>query len=177
VDGVSGAGASGATKGDWIMPVIYFAIFLAGAGIVYVGIAGLAGGASLGAEAAAVEARVTDARTVTRPDRDKTYEVQYAFEVGGKTYTYRDPTGRTNLWVPLEREAWDAARAKRTTPVNYLPNDPWTSRAVHAAGNPVEGNVIGLVTGVVLMLPAILWLVSFVRRRRAREAPRAKGFE
>ena len=36
-----------------------------------------------------------------------------------------------------------------------------------AAGNPVESNVIGLVVGVVLMLPAILWLVSVVRRRRA----------
>ena len=127
----------------------------------------MAGNTSLGAGAAVVEARVTGARTVTRSERGKTYEVQYAFEVGGQTYSYRDPTGRTNLWVPLTREAWDAARAQGTTPVSYLPNDPWTSRAVHAAGNPVESNVIGLVVGVVLMLPAILWLVSVVRRRRA----------
>ena len=152
---------------DWIAPAAYWAIFLAGAYIVYVGIAGLAGSSSLGAGATVVDARVTGARTVTRDKRDKTYEVQYAFEVGEKTYTYRDPTGRTNLWVPLTREAWDVARAKGTTPVSYLPNDPWTSRAVHAAGNPVEENVIGLVAGVVLMLPAILWLVKLVRRRRA----------
>ena len=96
-------------KSGWIAPVIYLAIFLAGAGIVYVGIAGLMGSASLGAGAAVVEARVTGARTVTRKG-DKTYEVQYAFDVGGQTYTYRDGTGRTNLWVPLTREAWDAAR-------------------------------------------------------------------
>ncbi len=157
-------------KGAWITPAIYFAIFLAGAGIVYVGIAGLAGGALLGAGAAVIEARVTGARTVTHPKRDKSYEVQYAFDVGGKTYTYRDPTGRTNLWVPLEREAWDAARAKGTTPVQYLPNDPWTSRAVHAAGDPAEGNVIGLIVGLILMLPAILWVVALLRRRRAATA-------
>jgi hypothetical protein len=107
---------------------------------------------------------------VTRARGDKTYEVQYAFDVAGRTYTYRDATGRTNLWVPLTREAWDAARAKGTTPVSYLPNDPWTSRAVHAAGNPVESNVIGLVVGVVLMVPAILWLLGLVRRRRAATA-------
>ena len=170
VDGVSPTARSGARKSGWIAPLIYVAIFLAGAGIVYVAIAGLAGGASLGAGAVVVEARVTGARTVTSTKRDKTYEVQYAFDVGGQTYTYRDSTGRTNLWVPLTREAWDAARAKGTTPVNYLPNDPWTSRAVHAAGNPVESNVIGLVAGLILMLPAILWLVGLVRRRRAATA-------
>ena len=151
----------------WIWPAAYLAIFLGGAYIAYVAIAGLLGSTSLGAGAALVEARVTGARTVTRSERGKTYEVQYAFDVAEKTYTYRDATGRTNLWAPLTREAWDAARAKGTTPVNYLPNDPWTSRAVHAAGDPVESNVIGLVAGVVLMLPATLWLVSLVRRRRA----------
>jgi hypothetical protein len=104
--------------------MIYLAIFAAGAYIVYVAIAGLTGGASLGGGAVAVEARVTGARTVTRRGRDETYEVQYAFDVGKQTYTYRDPTGRTNLWVPLTREAWDAARAKGTTPVRYLPSDP-----------------------------------------------------
>jgi uncharacterized protein DUF3592 len=161
---------SGAKKGAWIAPVIYLAVFVAGAGIVYVAIAGLAGGASLGADAVVVEARVTGARTVTRPRRDKTYEVQYAFDVGAQTYTYRDPTGRTNLWAPLTREAWDAARAKGTTPVSYLPSDPWTSRAVHAAGDPVESNVIGLVVGVILMLPATLWLVRLLRRRRTATA-------
>lgn len=161
----------------WIQPAVYFAIFFAGASIVYVAIAGLMGGASLGAGAVVLEARVTGARTVTRPDGDRTYEVQYAFEVGGKTYTYRDPTGRRNLWVPLKREEWEAARANGTTPVSYLPGDPWTSRAVHATGDPVEENVIGLIAGAVLMLPAMLWLVSFVRRRRGREALRAEGFE
>ena len=152
---------------DWIAPAAYIAIFLAGAYIVYVGIAGLVGGKSLGSGAVVVEARVTGARTVTHAKRDKTYEVQYAFEVGGQKYSYRDPTGRTNLWASLTREAWDEARAKRTTPVSYLPNDPWTNRAVHASGDPVESNVIGLVVGLVLMLPAILWLVALVRRRRA----------
>ena len=155
---------------DWIAPLIYLAIFVAGAYIVYVAIAGLTGGASLGAGALVVEARVTGARTVTHTKRETTYEVQYAFDVGKQTFTYRDPTGRTNLWVPLTREAWDAARANGTTPVRYLPSDPWTSRAVHAAGDPVESNVIGLVVGLILMLPTILWLVSLVRRRRVSAA-------
>jgi uncharacterized protein DUF3592 len=161
---------SDAKKGDWILPVIYLAVFVAGAYIVYVAIAGLAGGASLGAGAVVVEARVTGARTVTRREREKTYEVRYAFDVGAQTYTYRDPTGRTNLWVPLTREAWDEARANGTTPVRYLRGDPWTSRAVHAAGDPVESNIIGLVAGVILILPATLWLVRLVRRRRAATA-------
>ena len=159
--------SKGSTFDGWIRPVAYLAIFLAGAGILYVGIAGLMGSRSLGAGATVVQARVTGARTVTHARRDKTYEVQYAFEVGRQTYTYRDPTGRTNLWAPLTRQAWDEARAKGTTPVSYLPGDPWTSRAVHAAGDPIESNVIGLVTGLVLMLPAILWLGRLVRRRRA----------
>ena len=154
----------------WITPGIYIAIFLAGAGIVYVAIAGLIGSTSLGAGAVVAEARVTGARTVTHPKRDQTYEVQYAFQVGDKTYTSRDGTGRTNLWVPLTQDAWDAARAKGTTPVSYLPSDPWTSRAVHAAGDPVESNVIGLIVGLILMLPATLWLVSLVRRQRATRA-------
>ena len=152
---------------DWIAPAGYWAIFLAGAYIVYVGVAGLLGSKSLGAGAVVVEARVTGARTVTHAKRDKTYEVQYAFEVGGQKYSSRDPTGRTNLWASLTREAWDAARAKGTTPVSYLPNDPWTSRAVHASGDPVESNVIGSIVGLILMLPAILWLVGVFRRRRA----------
>ena len=97
MDSVSAAARSEAKKRGWIELAVYAAIFLAGAGIVYVGIAGLVGSASLGAGAAVVEARVTGARTVTRPQRGKTYEVQYAFDVAGKTYTYGDPTGRTNL--------------------------------------------------------------------------------
>ena len=159
---------------DWIAPAAYCAIFLAGAYIAYVGIAGLLGSKSLGASAVVVEARVTGARTVTHAKRDKTYEVQYAFEVGGQKYSYRDPTGRTNLWAPLTREAWDEARAKGTTPVSYLPNDPWTNRAVHAAGDPVESNVIGAVVGMILMLPAILWLVGLIRRRTAASS-QARG--
>ena len=158
---------------DWIWPAAYLAIFAAGAYIAYVAIAGLLGSTSLGAGATVVEARVTGARTVTRSERGKTYEVQYAFQVADKTYTYRDATGRTNLWAALTREAWDEARAKGTTPVSYLPDDPWTSRAVHAAGNPVESNVIGLITGLVLMLPAILWLARRVRHKRA--GTRASG--
>lgn len=167
MDSVSPSAGSTASKGGWLGPLIYIAIFLAGAGMVYVGIAGLMGSASLGAGAVVIEARVTGARTVTHAKRDKTYEVQYAFDVGKQTYTYRDPTGRANLWAGLTREAWDAARAKGTTPVSYLPNDPWTNRAVHAASNPVEGNVIGLIVGLILMVPATLWLVNVVRRRRA----------
>src|SRR5262245_46247255 len=89
---------------EWIGPGPLSALFLAGAGIVYVGIAGLAGSSSLGAGAVVVEARVTGARTVTHSKRGKTYEVQYAFPVGGQTYTSRDPTGRTNLWVSLTQE-------------------------------------------------------------------------
>ena len=88
---------SEANPRSWITPAVFLAIFVAGAGIAYVGIAGLVGGASLGAGAAVIEARVTGARTVTHPQRGKTYEVQYAFDVAGKTYTYGDPTGRTNL--------------------------------------------------------------------------------
>ena len=155
----------------WITPAAFLAIFGLGAYITYVGIAGLVGSISLGPNAAVIEARVTGARTVTHPKRDKAYEVQYAFEVGGQKYSYRDPTGRTNLWAPLEREAWDAARAKGTTPVSYLPHDPWTNRAVHAEGNPIESNAIGLVAGLILMLPATLWLVGLVRRRRAVNLP------
>jgi len=168
VDRPSPSAGSAANKGGWLTPAIYLAIFVAGAALVYVAIAGLMGSASLGAGAVVVEARVTGARTVTHPKRDKTYEVQYAFDVGKQTYTYRDPTGRANLWASLTREAWDAARAKGTTPVSYLPSEPWTNRAVHAASDPVEGNVIGLITGVVLMLPATLWLVRLVKRRRGK---------
>jgi len=58
---------------DRILPAAYLAIFVAGAAIVYVAIAGLLGSASLGGGASTVEARVTGARTVTRRDRGKTY--------------------------------------------------------------------------------------------------------
>lgn len=158
-------------RGGWIAPAIFVAAFLAGAGIVYVAIAGMASGASLGDGAAVIDARVTDTRVVQYRRRGDSYEVRYAFDVGGQTYTYKDPTERTDLWAPLTREAWEAARTNGTTPVRYLPSDPLTNRAVHHAGDPTEGNIIGLVVGLILMLPATLWIVGRIRRRRGPMLP------
>lgn len=87
-------------RGGWIAPAIFVAAFLAGAGIVYVAIAGMASGASLGDGAAVIDARVTDTRVVQYRRRGDSYEVRYAFDVGGQTYTYKDPTERTDLWAP-----------------------------------------------------------------------------
>ena len=74
----------------------------------------------------------------------------------------------------MPRSPLDLKLTKGTTPVSYLPHDPWTSRAVHAEGDPIESNAIGLVAGLILMLPATLWFVGLVRRRRAANS-QARG--
>lgn len=154
-------------RADGIVALVLIGGLLAGAGITYVAIDGLLGAGALGAGAVTTDARVAGVRVMTYRRRGDSYEVQYTFEVGGRTYSHRDGTGRTELWTPLTQAAYEEARAKGTTPVEYMPDDPWTNQPVHRAGDPIENDVIGLIMGILCMSPAFLWLVAAVRRRRA----------
>lgn len=153
-------------SGQWVVDAVLVIGFLVGVGIAFVGVRDLLRGASLGDDAVTLEARVTDTRVMTSRKRGETFEVKYAFEVAGATYSYNDSTGRTDLWVPLEREAWESARAKGTTPVSYLPSDPWNNRPLHHADEPIFGRVAGIFMGLLCMAPATMWGFAAFRRRR-----------
>lgn len=142
--------------------------FVPGAFLVYAAIVELVHDRSLGEGAVTTTARVVDTRILTSRKSGDSYEVQYAFDIGGVTYSYCDATGRTNLWAPLEPSAWQSARSTGTTQVAYLPADPWTNRAVHAAGEPFADHLAGLCVGFFCMAPAFLAALGALRKPGAR---------
>lgn len=111
-----------------------------------------------------VEARVTEIRSVTSRKSGDSYQVRYAFQAGGQRYTYRDETGRTNLWATISQEAWEIARQEGTVEVAYLPADPWVNHAVARPSDRLFGQIAGLVVGLICMLPALLWGASALRK-------------
>ena len=155
----------------WTVWVLLLGAFVLGASLVYLAGVELVHDQSLGEGAATITARVLDTRIMTSNKSGDSFEVQYAFDVGGVTYSYRDATGRTNLWASLERPAWDAARATGTTEVAYLPADPWNNRAVHHAGIPLGDHLAGLCVGLVCMAPTFLAALAALRKRAGTSAP------
>jgi hypothetical protein len=154
----------------WGVPLLFIVGFAIGVGITFVGVRDLMRMSSLGDDAITVDARITDTRVMTSRKRGDSYEVRYAFEVAGRSYSYNDSTGRTDLWVPLEKEAWERARADAKTPVQYLPADPWNNRPVHHASGGIFDRVAGIVVGFFCMVPALLWAFAGIKRFRTRKA-------
>lgn len=149
----------------WVVPTILLGGFVLGIGLVYAGAVELIHDRSLGEGAVTIDARVTDTRIMTSRKSGDSYQVRYAFDVAGRTYSYRDATGRTDLWASLEESAWRTARSSGSTQVAYLPSDPWTNRAVHQTGTPWGDHVAGLCMGLVCMAPTLLWAFGALRRR------------
>lgn len=146
--------------------IFFIVAFFVGAGIVYVAVRDFMRGSSLRDEAITVNATVSDTRIMTSRKRGDSYEVLYSFEVNGRKYSYTDSTGREDLWAPLEESAWREARSSGTTPVRYMPDDPSNNRAVHHAGEPVFGQIAGGLMGLLCMVPAFLWVIGLVRKKR-----------
>lgn len=149
----------------WVIWLFLVVGFVGGLGLVYVAVVELVHDDSLGEGAVTTRARVVDVRIMTSSKRGDSYELRYAFEVGGATYSYRDATGRTDLWATLEHPAWEDARRHGEVEVAYLPADPWTNRAVHEAGSPVGDHLAGLCMGLLCMAPLIAAAVGALRRR------------
>ncbi len=144
--------------------VILIGVFLAGLAIVVVAAREIMNDGTLAKGAVTVEARVTEIRSVTSRKSGDSYQVRYAFQAGGQSYTYRDETGRTDLWATLSQTAWEAARQKGTVEVAYLPADPWVNHAVARPSDRLFGQIAGLVVGLICMLPAIVWAASALRK-------------
>jgi len=149
----------------FIINAILIGIFLVGLWIVIVAALEIRNETTLAKGALTVEAKVTEARTVTSRKRGVSYEVRYEFEAGGQRYTCKDETGRTNLWAAITQKAWEVARQKGAVEVAYLPADPWVNHAV-ARPSGLFGRIAGLVVGLLCMLPASLWAVSALRKRK-----------
>ena len=150
----------------FVTNAIFIGGFLIGAWIVFVAASEMMDGGALGEGSVTVEARVTNTRVMTSRKRGDSYEVTYAFDANGTTYTHKDSTGRTDLWVSLEQSAWETARRSGKVDVQYLPADPWVNRAVHVANDALFGQIAGLVTGLLCMTPAFLWIIAAVRRKQ-----------
>jgi hypothetical protein len=143
---------------------ILIGVFLAGLAIVIVAAREIVNDSTLAKGAVAVEARVTGMRVMTSRRSGDSYQVRYAFQAGGQRYTYKDETGRTDLWATISQEAWQVARQRGTVEVAYLPADPWVNHAVARPGDRLFGLIAGLVMGLICMLPALLWAVSALRK-------------
>jgi len=151
---------------SWAVNAFFVACFLAGAAIIYTAVVEMVHSEALGEGAVTTSARVTDTRIMTSRKRGESYEVRFAFDVGGRTYTFRDATGREDLWESVTQEAWNSARSTNTIDVAYMPNDPWVNRAVEQARPDLTQNIIGLCTGLVCTAPALLAIVGALRKRR-----------
>jgi len=147
-----------------IIKGILIGVFLAGLAIVVVATREIVNDSTLAKGAVTVEARVTEIRSVTSRKSGDSYQVRYAFQTGAQTYTYRDETGRTDLWATISQEAWKVARQKGTVEVAYLPADPWVNHAVARPSDRLFGLIAGLVVGLICMLPALLWAASALRK-------------
>ena len=153
-------------RSPFYIDVILIGVFLLGLAIVFVAVREIVNDATLAKGAVIVEARVTEIRKMTSRRSGDSYEVRYAFQAGGQRYTYRDETGRTDLWATISEKAWEVARQKGTVEVAYLPADPWVNHAVARPSDQLFGQIAGLVVGLICMLPALLWAVSALRKSR-----------
>jgi hypothetical protein len=149
-----------------LINVILIGVFLIGLAIVVVAAREIIKDRTLGNGAVTADARVTELRKTTSRKSGDSYQVRYAFEVGGQKYTYKDETGRADLWATISQDAWEVARQKGIIAVTYLPADPWANRAVARASDGLFGQIAGLVVGLLCMLPTLLWAISALRRRR-----------
>jgi uncharacterized protein DUF3592 len=154
-----------------LVDIILIGVFILGLALVIVAAREIVNDSALATGAVTIEARVTEMRVMTSRRSGESYEVRYAFQAGGQTYTYKDETGRTNLWATISQKAWEAARQKRTVEVAYLPADPWVNHAVARPSDRLFGYIAGLVVGLICMLPALLWGVSAFRRSRRAPNP------
>jgi hypothetical protein len=121
---------------------------------------------------AVADAKLTDTATyvVTRNHIESTdYEVRYAFQLNGQTFTCGDETGRDDLWATMANKGdWDAARAAGTLQVTYLPDEPRINRPVLAGNAPLGDSLAGLILGGVLGLTGLIGSTVLVRRMLRR---------
>lgn len=154
-----------------IVDMILIGVCILGLAIVIVSAREIVNDGALATGMVTVEARVTEVRVVTSRKSGESYQVRYTFQAGGQTHTYKDETGRRDLWATISQEAWEAARQKGMVEVAYLPADPWVNHAVARPSDRLFGNIAGLVVGLICLLPALLWGVSAFRRCRPAPNP------
>ena len=126
-----------------------------------------------------VDASVVDARIMQSRKMGVSYEVQYRFNVAGRSESYsrRDETGRTDLWSSLaDEETWREAQRARRVRVIYRPDDPWANRPEQAGSMPLGDNLAALVLGLFIALPGLAVIGLQIRGPRAvaRRAPAAR---
>lgn len=150
----------------FLINLLFIGCFVAGLGIVIVGAMGIVNEGALDEGALPARARVTDTRIMTSTESGDSFELRYAFEVDGRTYTHRDETGREDLWASLTHEGWVSARTAGTVDILYLPSDPWVSQPVARASDGVFDKAAGMCVGVFCMAPAFLGVLGAIKRRR-----------
>lgn len=117
----------------------------------------------------AVDAAVVDARIMESRKTGRSYEVQYRFNVAGRseTFTKRDETGRTDLWTSLDGEdTWREAQRAGRVRVIYRPDDPWVNRPEQAGAMPLGDTLAALILGLVIALPGLAVVVFQIRGPR-----------
>lgn len=151
-----------------VINLLFIGCFIAGLAIVIVGGMGIVNEGALDEGALPAVARVTETRIMTSTKSGDSFELRYAFEVNGRTYTYRDETGREDLWASVTHEAWVGARNTGTIAILYLPTDPWVSQPRDRANEGVFDKLAGMCVGFFCMAPAFLWVFGAIKRRRSK---------
>jgi hypothetical protein len=155
-------------KSSILVDVILIGVFLLGLALVIIASREIINDRTLGNGEQTIEARVTEMRKTTSRKSGDSYQVRYSFQVGPQKYTYKDQTGRADLWATISQDAWEAARQRGVIKVAYLPGDPWINRAVARSSDGLFGRIAGLVVGLLCMVPGLLWGVSVIRRKFSR---------
>ena len=155
-------------KSSIVVDVILIGVFLIGLALVVVAAREIIKDHTLASGQVSAEARVTEIRKTTRKS-GVSYEVRYSFQVGPQKYSYKDETGRTDLWATISQDAWEAARQKGVIEVAYLPSDPCVNRAVARSSDNLFGQIAGLVVGLLCLLPGLLWGVSAMKRKLSQK--------
>lgn len=155
--------------------LITYAGWFIGPCLIYSSMADLGRVRELEASGVVVEARVVDtSESKMYPWSDTEFQVRYAFELGGTTYTGTDEYGAEDIWAPVTPEAFERARTERSLAVRYEPSDPRNNQPVATPPKNIVTRVVGVLGGAACTLLSLGGIAAVLlgvhRKKRAPEA-------
>ena len=102
-----------------------------------------------------VQGRVTQKREI-KGSRNRSYDIKYEFTIGEIKYTATDASGREELWIPIQKDFFDALEINTAIQIAYSPENPRINRPIASPlqiGDIIAGGILGfMLLGLGLML-------------------------